>query len=69
MTVNGKVQPGEGKKWVSVNVLYLYEKEKAKGTSSVSRANLPFQDASGRDHVGLSASINFYTLPNSKIYI
>ena len=38
-------------------VLHLYEKEKAKGTSSVSRANLPFQDASGRDHVAPSASI------------
>lgn len=27
------------------------KREKAKGTSSPSRANLPFQDASGRDHV------------------
>ncbi len=44
---------------MSVNVLYLYEKEKVKGTSSVSRANLPFQDASGRDHV---ASLDSNTL-------
>lgn len=62
---------GKGKKWVSVNVLYLYEKEKAKGTSSVSRANLPFQDASGRDHVAHPASIYKTSIrsPSSKIYI
>lgn len=34
----------------------LVRKGKVKGTSSVSRANLPFQDAFGRDHVASLAS-------------